>query len=110
MAADPQGMQDLIKAAYAGGIVILTALAGAVARKIFNPNAGPSDRLSRLEQRVDMLELRLNSMTSYRDRWRYLCLEARLMVENLAAKHGLVLEPWPDDPEEPLINPPGDKP
>ena len=95
----------------AGGVVIVTAIFGAVGRKIFNPNSGGSpDRLTRLEQRVDLLEVRLNSMTSYRDRWRYLCLEARLMVENLAAKHGVVLEEWPDDPEEPPLTPPGGTP
>ncbi len=108
---DPQGTDALVKALYAAGIVIITAIAGALGRKIFNPNSGGNpDRLTGLEQRVDLLEVRLNSMTSYRDRWRYLCLEARLMVENLAAKHGVELEPWPDDPEEPPLNPQGGTP
>lgn len=100
-----------MSAVRVGAGVVITAVFAALGRKIFNPNSGGNpDRLTRLEQRVDLLEARLNSMTSYRDRWRYLCLEARLMVENLAAKHGVVLQPWPDDPEEPLLNPPGDKP
>ena len=108
--ADPQGMDAVFGALRAGAVVIIAAGAAAIGRKIFNPNAGSTDRLTRLEERVDLLEVRLNSMTSYRDRWRFLCLEARLLAEKLAAKHGLLLDPWPDDPEEPPLNPPGGTP
>ena len=103
MAVSAAAIDALSKALYAGGAVIISAIFGAAARKIYNPRGSePTDRLSVVEHRVDLLELRLNSMTSYRDRWRYLCLEARLMVEKFAAQAGLHLDPWPEDPEDPI--------
>jgi hypothetical protein len=108
--ADSQGMDAVFGALRAGAVVIIGAAFAALGRKIFNPNAGSTDRLTRLEQRVDLLEVRLNSMTSYRDRWRFLCLDARLLAEKFAMQCGVVLEPWPDDPEEPPANPPGGTP
>lgn len=103
MAISAAALDAISKAVYGGGAIIVTAIFGAVGRKIYNPRPPAevtSDRLGMVEKRVDTLEHRLNSMTGYRDRWRFLCLEARLMVDNFAVLAGVPPQQWPSDPED----------
>lgn len=59
---------------------------------------GLSERVGKLEEKVELLEKRLDEANRQRDAWRWLCLQARLMFESLSARHNEQVNPWPADP------------
>jgi len=88
----------------AGGLAVLGVIVNAR-----RPGAGQekdlrdglSDRNESLEKLVTQKESQVNALTLQRDRWRYLCLQARLDADTVRMRHGDPPGTWPPDPPDP---------
>lgn len=94
-------------AQWLGGTGALAAI-GVFVRGLLNGSTGQEKelrndlaaRIEKLEAKVENLEKRLEQATRHRDAWRWACLTARLIAEELARRHGETLAPWEDPPKE----------